>query len=427
MNSMLHRARQSNYLRNILIMFRGTIIGQLVPILAFPVLSRLYSPAIIGEYAVVFALASILGGIAGMRLEMALVTAEAEDREGIVKFIFIVMLPLVVIFIALSFWVGRSFSISVLQFPEETILYLFLLTLMNCCFNTLLFYNSSLERFKINSNSRVLLAAGTIIIQIGVGAVVGATVLALFIGRILALAMAAIYLSQSLDLFRVLGSHYQGLCKTISNYSLYYRFYWPASFIDMTAFHMPIILIGSLFNQSMAGQYSFAYRGISVPSATIGQAVSQVFFKKFTDQFQFRGEHRKTLVGTWAVLAAIGIVPFTVLFLFGRTLVPLILGADWEMAGEIVRIISPMAFIMFVSAPTSAALLTLKGQRLTLIFSTAQLSYKSFALYHGFIQNDLLMGITVFVICHSIQIIVYNLTIIYLIEKQPDNEDPVNT
>ena len=82
-----------------------------------------------------------------------------------------------------------------------------------------------------------------------------------------------------------------------------------------------------------------------------------------------------------------------------------------------------MAFLMFVSTPTSTALLTLDGQKLTLPFSIAQLLYKSGALYYGYIQGDLLLGLKILVGMHSLQIILYNMSILFLMIKRDSDED----
>jgi len=408
-------------------MFRGTSIGQLIPIIAFPILSRVYTPTIIGGYAIVFALATILGGVAGMRLEVALVTAEPEDRSKLLSLIFKVMWIVSIPLLAITYWVGTLFDFVTLDVSLEVLFFLLSLGLLNVTFNTLQFYNTTFENFKKNSNSRILLAGGSVAFQIIGGALFGASVATLFMGRVVALVLASLLLSRGLDLISLLKKESYQTISIIKKYSHYIAYYWPASFIDMLAFHLPVFLIGSFFNPALVGQYSFAYRGVSIPTATVGQAISQVFFKRFSDNLKKEGDPYKTLLGTWSVLFALGVIPFMGLYLFGTTVVPVRLGENWVQAGEIASIISPMAFLMFISTPTSTAILALGGQKLTLPFSIAQLLYKSGSLYYGYLQGDLMLGLQFFTLFHSIQIIVYNLTILLLMTRKVSHADSDNS
>jgi len=408
-------------------MFRGTSIGQVIPIIAFPLLSRIYTPSHIGGYAVVFALASILGGIAGMRLEVALVTAESEDRSKILSLIFRVMWFISLSLLGIIYLAGKSFDLITFDVSIYSLLPLFILALLNLTFATLQYYNTTFENFKVNSNSRILLAGGSVLFQILGGLLFDPSIMILFLGRIMALVLSILFLGSGLDLIKIVreGNH-QSLI-IIRKYYRYIVYYWPASLIDMVAFHLPIILIGSLFNPSLVGQYSFAYRGVSIPTATIGQAISQVFFKRFTDNLESKDNPYRTLLGTWSVLAVLGFLPFLGLYLYGTSLVPFILGDKWVQAGEIASIISPMAFLMFISTPTSTALLALQGQKLTLPFSIAQLLYKSGSLYYGFLKGDLMLGLQIFTLLHSIQIVIYNLNILRLMMRKASNENSNNS
>ncbi|MCF7807592.1 MAG: oligosaccharide flippase family protein [Candidatus Marinimicrobia bacterium] len=409
--STLRQIMTSPYLRNILIMFRGTSIGQALPILAFPLLSRIYLPETIGAYAVVFALATILGGIAGMRLEFALITAREEDRFVLIQIILRAMWPLALFYIIVVAGVGNLLNVEVLNLKLETLVFLIMLIILNLCFNTSQYFNTSFERFSVNSNSRVILAAGTVVFQILGGLIFDGMLISLFVGRIVAFVLALLFSVKNIDLSQMLKKGSQSFGTVLERYLPFIKFYWPSSLIDLAALHAPVILIGGLFSSAWVGQYSFAYRGVSVPTATFGQAISQVFFKRFTDRVNSFGKDPRTLLGTWGVLASIGLLPFTALFLWGESIVPFILGQNWAEAGRIVSIISPMALLMFISSPTSTALLTLGKQKYALIFSISQLIYKVGALYYGALIEDLYLGLIILTVCHSIQIIAYNITI----------------
>ena len=81
------RVQSSRFVRNVLVMLSGTILGQVFSVVAAPLLTRLYSPTEFGYLNVYSSMVSLLAVLASLRYEMAIPIAgseiEAADLVGV--------------------------------------------------------------------------------------------------------------------------------------------------------------------------------------------------------------------------------------------------------------------------------------------------------------------------------------------------------
>ena len=73
---------QSTYARNVITLMTGTAFAQALPIAVSPILTRLYTPAEFGVFAMYMAIASILGVLVTGRYELAILIPK-QDRDAI--------------------------------------------------------------------------------------------------------------------------------------------------------------------------------------------------------------------------------------------------------------------------------------------------------------------------------------------------------
>ena len=72
--------RKTSFAGDVLKLVSGTTIAQLVGILITPVLTRLYAPEAFGTLALFTSITSILGVIACMRYELAIMLPESDEE-----------------------------------------------------------------------------------------------------------------------------------------------------------------------------------------------------------------------------------------------------------------------------------------------------------------------------------------------------------
>ncbi len=134
----------------------------------------------------------------------------------------------------------------------------------------------------------------------------------------------------------------------------YPRFVFPSELVDALSSQAPLLVIGSVFSLEVLGAYAFAQRILAAPAALVGVAVGQAYLQQIGRRELAVAEIRRLTVHVWVSLAALGVVPFVLVFLFGETLFTLVFGEAWRSAGLIAAASAPLLLLRFISSPTSS-------------------------------------------------------------------------
>ena len=87
----------------------------------------------------------------------------------------------------------------------------------------------------------------------------------------------------------------------------------PASLLDIATLQMPLLFIIKIAGDTINGQFFFASRIISIPSALIGKAISQVFFQRITSLKSNNKKCMPLFIKTMKTLFLIAL-PISILF-----------------------------------------------------------------------------------------------------------------
>src|SRR5690606_9553071 len=111
---------RSDFAKNVLTLITGTSIAQLIPILITPILTRIYSPAQLGELATFLSTVAILTNIATFRYEQAIVLPK-QKKEAFKLFFFCVInsITLSLIIFGIVFFLKDT-----IPFQNTSVLYL---------------------------------------------------------------------------------------------------------------------------------------------------------------------------------------------------------------------------------------------------------------------------------------------------------------
>ena len=182
----------------------------------------------------------------------------------------------------------------------------------------------------------------------------------------------------------------------------------PSGLVERVSSQVPIFIISILASQAATGQFSLAYKILSVPEAVIGVSIANIFYKKVGELTSKNQPIIQEIKNCWKLLAVIGLPVFTICLLLGPFIFNILFGNEWKTAGEITSIISPMLFFMFMSTPTSGAMAALNKQYYGLIFGSLLLVTRTSLLYFGISYYDLTTGIYLLTIGEILNILLYN-------------------
>lgn len=401
---MLPRALQflpeKTFARKLFMLASGTIAGQALVVLSSPLVTRLFTPAEFGIFAVFSALVAIAGVIACLRLEFAVAVIEDDADAG----------TMVALGAVVASGMAGLCSILILLFGErlaratdapELALWLWLLpaTVMIFGFGSLLSY-WSLRRgtYRVNGLNRTLQLGSQAGGQVALG-LFGTGSPGLMLGWALGYGVRLVHYfgnvatgdralfkwREAAQAWRVLRENWR-----------YPAFSSPTSFIESICEMVPAILIAALYGPAMAGWYALGQRLMSLPMKLLGEAACQVFLGEGRN---LRGrELQQFFRRTLFLFSGLGLVIMLPVLLFAPPLFALIFGEAWREAGVIVQLLVPLHLARFITIPVSQLFVVLNRQNVYLATSTIAIVALliSFGLFGYVLDLEAMMTIFIF-------------------------------
>src|SRR5690606_8930446 len=138
----------------------------------------------------------------------------------------------------------------------------------------------------------------------------------------------------------------------------------PQILINAISQSMPILLLASFFGPASAGFYSIGRTVLGMPTQLIGKSVGDVFYPRIAEAANNGENITRLLTKATLALAAVGILPFGIVMIFGPWLFEFVFGGEWKIAGEYARWLALWSFFAFVNRPSvkSIPVLNLQGQ-----------------------------------------------------------------
>jgi O-antigen/teichoic acid export membrane protein len=351
----------------------GTVGGQLVTYLAYPIILIVYSPEQFGQFASTMAVATPLAIAFSLRLEMAVpLPREAASARALVQ---------AGMLIALAFGTIGSIAMFVLWSASgqpEMLSWLGpapLLASLLAATQLLTAAAVREARFSAIGVRALTLSLATVCLQLVLGAaglVASGLVLGLAIGNIL----ACIGLARSSPLLRT-GSRpslrdmrtalreHRGLSATLT----------PAGVLNALTLWGPVLVISATFGPAEAGRFSLAQRLLALPVSVIGQAVGQVYISRAADIVRNRrgSIHELFFQTTWR-LAPVALLGAAAAVLMAPSVVRVLFGQEWETTGTLVQALSIATACQLVVSPTSQTLIVTGVPLQQLIFDVLRFS-----------------------------------------------------
>lgn len=348
---------KSEFTRNVLVLMTGTSVSQAIPIAISPVLTRIYSPAEFGVFALFLALVAIFGAVANGRYEMAIMLpVEDEDALNIAALglcVAVAVSALLLLLVALF-----NTSISTLLGHPEIGLWLYAVpvtVLLVGFYNVLNYFNIRQKNYGDIARAGIYKAIVLAAVQLGLGFLkAGAS--GLITGQVLASLVAnARLLKNTLagrDITAVVSV--RRMMAVGKRFSDFPRFSLWAVLANTLSNNFGSALIAMFYSTALLGQYALVQRVIGAPSALLGRAIGQVFFQKASEEKRDTGTAVRAFRSTLMKLVLVSIPVFSILFLVAEDLFAFVFGERWRQAGEFARILVPLSAIRFVVSPLSA-------------------------------------------------------------------------
>jgi O-antigen/teichoic acid export membrane protein len=343
---------KSEFARNFLILFTGTGFSQVIPILAAPILTRLYTPEEFGLLALFTSTGLFMGNIATLQYDSAIMLPKREkDAINIMalSILSVLAMTILTLFIVVVF----NGSLKRLIGSEKMGFWLYLVPLsvfLTGLFRTLNIWASRMRQFKRLAVRNIMQSSTTAGTKLGIGfftKINGGLIIGSLAGQFTA---TSVLLYQTLRKdgvkFSIISiKRISFNAKKYKEFPLYANF---QGFLDMFKETGVQYIISNFYGTAILGVYSFTLGLLQKPAQLIGGAISQVYFQKAADTFNAKGDLWGLTKKIMIRLLALSTIIYLPIFFFGQVIFSFVFGDKWEMAGLYAQILTPWLISSFL-------------------------------------------------------------------------------
>jgi len=344
--------------KGVFVLGSGTVVAQLIGIVAAPIITHLYTPSEMGVLAVYSSVLAILGVGATLRYELAYGLPKENDDAINLFGLSLILLCITTIGFALILLFGRDLLIHTFDLGSlEQYTWFLLIGFFGMGLYTMLSYWAIRQRdygrityTKINqgiggSACKILLGLpsfGPVGLIIGhiVSQIAGITTLA-----------RAMWKMERQNLKAISLSRMKSAAKT---YKSFPAFNFPASIVNTMALQLPPLMLLALYDSQVVGFYALAHMLLVLPSNLISRSMGQAYFGEASKMVRERSRELRSLyVRTLKHLSIIAVPLIGIPALCAPFVVPFIFGGAWTEAGWYCWPLALMAISAFIASPTS--------------------------------------------------------------------------
>lgn len=401
----------SEFFRHVLTLMTGTSLSQILPIIASPFLTRLFTPADFGLLGLFTALASVLSIPASGRYEMAiLLPAEDEDSLNVTALSMLSSLIFSLLLMAIVFPLNKI--VTSLLHNDSISPWLYgvpVFVLLNGIYQSLNYWSNRRKQYKLMAFSRVLKSGLTIAVSVVFGIwkiMPGGLIIGMLIGQGLA---TVVFLVQTG--FREHADQHKisrdGILNMARRYFDFPRFSVPADMINALSGQMPVFLMTAFFGSAVVGLFNLTQRILGAPISVIASAFADVFKQKASSQFNEIGNCKGLWKSTFKNLFVISLPVFVIIGLAAPSLFGLVFGPKWIGAGYYARLLAPYFFLAFIASPLSRTLYVAEKQKMDLFWQIGLFFITGAGLYMGCRMKSPEWCLMLFGAAYSIMYVIY--------------------
>lgn len=362
--------RPGFFARSVVVLLSGSGLSTALLVATTPVISRLYTPAEFGNWALTLALAAIPITIACGKYELAIHLPERdEDALALLALALLSSLAVALACAGVIALAGPQLARAVGGgIPHEFLWVVPLLVFLSAAYAALDFWFKRKRRFRTVAAGGIATRALTAALQVGLG-IRSAGSAGLIAGGIAGQAVTAGVYSFALvrrDRRLLPALSAAAIRGQARRYRDFPRYLVPSGLLEATSQQLPALLFSSLFGAGVLGLYSMAVRMVTLPLSLLGDSVRDVFWQSASREYARHGSCRRLFLSTAGRLAAIGAAPALLLLAAGPSLFGLVFGAEWREAGHYARLLGVMFWLRLLSSPLSCMFYIAERQRLDL-------------------------------------------------------------
>lgn len=412
---MIRKIRESDFIRNIFVLFSGSLLSQLIPFIALPFLQKyFYSPADFGLLAIFISFCELFANVATCKLEYGIVI-QSRIKNAINLLYGAVRVMLVMVFIsAVIAWIFKKELANYFDEPRLES-YMFLLPVyvivFSLCEIASYWFNRK-KAFKVISFSKVIQTSSSESIKVLAGFFHFGP-LGLIIGRVSGFLFANLYylrmfFKRDRQALRLINKKQSNQMVRENRKFIYFT--TPSVFIGNLINVVYLQLFLYYFGDDIVGMIGVSMTYLSAGFGVVAISFSQVFYSKVAET-----KSKEKLLDMYKRFAKnlmlIALVPILLVYLIPSSWVAQLLGEEWLHLMDIARIMVLWLAVWFVSSSLSFIYMRLRKQQVMMFYDFMHLILIVIGFFIGYFSN---LGLNGALWGFTIAQIVFYLFVIYI-------------
>lgn len=365
--------------RGMTVLAAGGITARLIGILAFPVITRLYTPHDFGIAALMAALTGMLAPFLTLRYSVPIALPRSDVAAA----------NLVALAAGLAAAITLAFTLALLLFGKE------LLALggmgdlaawwwvvpfgliASACYEILAGWGVRRRAYRVMSQAQISQSVTASAAKVGLGWFLPGP-LGLLVGGILASGggagrMLRSFLPEFRARRRMVNRRRMGLmARRYRDFPLYRL---PSQILLTFAMQAPLFFAASLFDPGTTGQLGLAMQVMALPVGIIAQTLGSAYYAEVARMGKRQAGHIFAVsLAVQKRLLFAGLVPALIVTFWGPALFTLIFGAPWTQAGEFASWLALYMLFQVTSSPLMQVFNLLDNQRAFLLINIARVA-----------------------------------------------------
>jgi O-antigen/teichoic acid export membrane protein len=418
------RIFKMEFIRNIISLSGGVLIGQAIAMSTSPLITRLFTPENFGILAVFIMMTEIMAPTSSLSYTQAIVLPR-EDSEAVnlvgVSFLLVCISSLLCQVVAILWHneIAALFGFKELAF---WIMFLPTMVLISGFLRIIRLWSIRVKLFKDIAVANIIGPSIRATVKIFIGFLIGAYTGGLIAGNLAGAFCVLIFLSFRVvnkDTLAMMGkTSIKSMKQAAYKYNKFPYYSTPTALIDRLSNNAVVLLFGFFFTQKVVGLYFLGKKTLQIPNNFLSQSVQRVYYQKASDQYANGQKILNGFVKTTLGLIVFGCLPFGALALFGPTLFSFVFGQEWADAGLYIQVLSPMFFLVFINAPSNAIYNILQKQKIKFIWQTVFSFARFAAIIGGYLVLKKAIGILALYSFVSVMFLFIHMSLAYLFIKR---------
>lgn len=367
--------RQRGFGWSVVSVMRGTVVGQAIAVASTPLVSRLFSPAVFGDFALIVSVAAAVSTLAGLRYETAIPLCESDNDAAAT----VAVATSAVLLVALLALIGALVAferplllgnVAVLRDWLLIVPVLVVLTGASQVLSYTAIRNKQFEQISwFRVNQALPVAAFQILLGYAVSRHVGSLIVASVVGQMIACGLLARSVLRHPAGRALGGVSLERMRRVFVRFRNFPLFMTPYGLVSIGRERMIYLLLGVFSSTSVVGIYALAYRLTLLPINLLSSSLSPVVFQRASAAADVREvEGLIDILLTW--LVRLSVPAFMLFVLAAYRLAGAVLGPAWKSVGSYAAVLAVPAWFMLHTTWLDRMLDRLNRQRLALAIET---------------------------------------------------------